>query len=361
MSPDAPACRWRRRSAVEEVVELGEGSCSSLGRGERDRLDLARLEVLVLDARVLSRRTVTSSQRLRVQRGAAAEPAVVDHLQQRGERLGVAVVRGGGEEEPVLAPLGQRPRRDRALAVDGVAAAARRRRSGSTGATWWASSTTSTSKAKRRAELRRRRSRRRRAAVAGRAASGSHAMLTMTRGKSRNGLACEAVAAAHLAPCSSLLTMTNSRPNFSRISSCHFSARLGGQTMTDRAGPVAEQQLLDHQAGLDRLAEADVVGEQQVRARRLQCPAQRLELVGLDVGAAAEWRLVGVRVRGGDRAPAHRVDERAEDVRVVERLGGDGLGQALVGATVWPTSSSQTTVSSSPSRSSSSDCRVTTW
>ena len=94
---------------------------------------------------------------------------------------------------------------------------------------------------------------------------------------------------------------------------------------------MAQQQLLDDEAGLDGLAEADVVGEQQIRARRLQRPAQRLELVGLDVGAAAEGRLVRVGVGGGDRAPAHGVDERGEGVGVVEGLGVDGLGKALVG------------------------------
>ena len=94
---------------------------------------------------------------------------------------------------------------------------------------------------------------------------------------------------------SSLLTISKSRPNFSRISSCHFSDRLGGQTMMTDAGTVPQQQLLDDQAGLDRLAQADVVGEQQVGPRGLQRAAQRLELVGLDVRAAAERRLVGVR------------------------------------------------------------------
>ena len=42
----------------------------------------------------------------------------------------------------------------------------------------------------------------------------------------------------------------------------------------DRAGPVAQQQLLDDQAGLDGLAEADVVGEQQVGARASSEPAR---------------------------------------------------------------------------------------
>ena len=52
------------------------------------------------------------------------------------------------------------------------------------------------------------------------------------------------------------------------------------------AGPVPQQQLLEDQAGLDGLAQADVVGEQQVGPRAGQRAAQRFELVGLDVRAA---------------------------------------------------------------------------
>jgi hypothetical protein len=65
---------------------------------------------------------------------------------------------------------------------------------------------------------------------------------------------------------SSLLTMVKSRPNFSRISSCHFSDRLGGHTIDRGPGPVAKKQLLDDEPGLDGLAQADVVGQQQVGA-----------------------------------------------------------------------------------------------
>ena len=51
------------------------------------------------------------------------------------------------------------------------------------------------------------------------------------------------------------------------------------------AGPMPQEQLLDHQSGLDGLAEADVVGEQQVGARGTEGATKRLELVGLDVHA----------------------------------------------------------------------------
>ena len=100
--------------------------------------------------------------------------------------------------------------------------------------------------------------------------------------------------------------------------------------MTTERARCRSSSSCDDQAGLDRLAEAHVVGEQQVRPRRLQGAAQRLELVGLDVRAAAERRLERVPVRRRDRAPAHGVDERGKRVRVVEAVGADRLGQALV-------------------------------
>ena len=54
------------------------------------------------------------------------------------------------------------------------------------------------------------------------------------------------------------------------------------------AGPVPQQQFLDDQPRLDRLAQADVVGQQQVRPGRPQRAAQRLQLVGLHVGTRPE-------------------------------------------------------------------------
>ena len=77
----------------------------------------------------------------------------------------------------------------------------------------------------------------------------------------------------------------------------------GGADHDHRARPVAQQELLDHQARLDRLAEADVVGEQKVGAGAGQGALERSELVGLDVGATAEGRLDGPVVGAGDGSP----------------------------------------------------------
>jgi len=45
---------------------------------------------------------------------------------------------------------------------------------------------------------------------------------------------------------------------------------------------VPQDQLLDDQTGLDRLAEPHIVGDQEVRARHPQRSHHRLELIVLD-------------------------------------------------------------------------------
>ena len=124
--------------------------------------------------------------------------------------------------------------------------------------------------------------------------------------------------------------MVKSRPNFSAISSRHFTVSPAGQTIMIAAGPVPQQQLLGDQAGLDGLAEADVVGEQQVDPGRVHRPGDRLELVVLDRDAGAERRLQRLDVGRGHRRPADRVEERGQPLRRVEPVLGH-LGQRAAG------------------------------
>ena len=65
----------------------------------------------------------------------------------------------------------------------------------------------------------------------------------------------------------------------------------------DQNGPcsMAEQQLLSDEASLDGLAEADVIGDEQVDPWHLQGTHDRVELVVLDRDAAPERRLEGLR------------------------------------------------------------------
>ena len=59
----------------------------------------------------------------------------------------------------------------------------------------------------------------------------------------------------------------------------------------DAADLLAQEQLADDQPRLDGLAEADVVGDEEVDAGQQQRLAQRLELVGHHLDAGAERRL----------------------------------------------------------------------
>ncbi len=71
----------------------------------------------------------------------------------------------------------------------------------------------------------------------------------------------------------------------------------GGRTGHDDVlDLLAEQQFSGDQAGLDRLAEADVIGDEEVHPRQAQCLLQRLELIGVDPDAGSEWGLEEVWV-----------------------------------------------------------------
>ena len=81
---------------------------------------------------------------------------------------------------------------------------------------------------------------------------------------------------------------------------------------------LAQQQFAGDEAGLDGLAEAGVVGDEQVDPREAKRLAQRLHLVGIDLDAGPERRLEQVRVGGRDAIPAQGVQKRAEMARRVE-------------------------------------------
>ena len=95
----------------------------------------------------------------------------------------------------------------------------------------------------------------------------------------------------------------------------------GGADHKDAVGAVAEQQLEDDHARLDRLAEAHVVRDEQVDAGHLDGANHGVELVVFDVDAAAKRRLELARV--GDRSgpPPDRIEERFEMSWLVETLG----------------------------------------
>ena len=89
---------------------------------------------------------------------------------------------------------------------------------------------------------------------------------------------------------------------------------------------MSQEQLLDDEACLDRLAQAGVVRDEEVHARESQRLAQRLHLVRIDLDARTEWRLKEIRVRRRDAIPAERVEEGRKLPGRIETLGATLLG-----------------------------------
>ena len=152
----------------------------------------------------------------------------------------------------------------------------------------------------------------------------SQSIDTISRGKCVNGLAATPAGRGAARAASRVSTMRNSRPNLSPHLVPPLQGERGRADDEHGAGPVAEEQLLDDQAGLDGLAQADVVGDQQVDAGHLQRPHHRVELVVLDRDARAERRLERPAVGGGDGAPAHGVEEGVEPAGSSKRSAGTG-------------------------------------
>ena len=75
---------------------------------------------------------------------------------------------------------------------------------------------------------------------------------------------------------------------------------------------AAEEEFLGDEAGLDGLAEAGVVGDEQVDAGEAEGLPQGLHLVGVEPDAGAERRLEEIAVGGGDAVPEERPVEGGE-------------------------------------------------
>jgi hypothetical protein len=77
------------------------------------------------------------------------------------------------------------------------------------------------------------------------------------------------------------------------------------------------------EAGFDRLAEADVVGDEEIHAGEQQGLPQRFELVGIEPDAGPEGGLEQLGIGGGDAVPAERVQIRGEQPRLIKPAFGD--------------------------------------
>jgi hypothetical protein len=93
----------------------------------------------------------------------------------------------------------------------------------------------------------------------------------------------------------------------------------GGAHDEHEVDPLPQQQLLGHQPRLDRLSEADVLGDEEVRPGEGERLHERRELVAHQLDACPERRLEELRVGGRDRVPLERMQVGGEQARVVDR------------------------------------------
>ena len=275
----------------------------------------AELAQIALEAAHHDRREVV----LAAHRDAAGEADGVEQLEERAEAVGVAVVRGRAEEEAVVEAGREIADGVRDLAVDRVAAAGGRR--GDVGLVEDEQALLGA-----RAEVlaqglavlgaAQERVRDDEAVMGGPRVHAEAALLAALRDElSRHHLEVETEAAAHLA----LPLKADGR----------------GAGDEDEVGLLAEDQLLEDEAGLDRLSEAHVIGDEEVGARELERLHQRGELMGHVFDARAERRLEARGVCRAHRVPAQRVEVRAEvgrRVEAIDRAEGVGLGLDDLGA-----------------------------
>jgi hypothetical protein len=86
----------------------------------------------------------------------------------------------------------------------------------------------------------------------------------------------------------------------------------------DGIDPTTEQQLARDETCLYGLAEADIVGDEEVDPRKLQGLAQRLKLISVNLDASSKRRLEQRRIGRGDRRPTQRVQVGRECSRLIE-------------------------------------------
>ncbi len=128
----------------------------------------------------------------------------------------------------------------------------------------------------------------------------------------------------------SRLKISKWRPKRFSISSRHWRRDGGGADDEHPVHALAEHQLLHDEAGFDGLAQAHVVGDEEVDAGQLERLLERSELVIEQVNAGAERGLEEPGVGGGDGAPLEGVEVGGEVAGLVEP--GGSAEAALRGA-----------------------------
>ena len=245
-------------------------------------------------------------------RDAAREAIRIEQLQQRGEAVRVTVVRRGGQEQPVLETLREIADRAGELRLDAVAPAG-----GRCGMV-------------RLVENQQAAGRHRPQPLAHWIRVGrvdQQVVGDQEAAVGAPGVDAEAAFTAHPGDMAPVEDYEDQPETVLQLALPLFQHRRwhGGD---DRLDLAAQEQLAGDQARLDGLAEAGVVGDEEVDAREAQGLAQRLHLVGVNRDAGAERGLeqVGVRRRGA--VPAQGIEEGGEVAGRVEPFGGES-GPAL--------------------------------
>ena len=98
----------------------------------------------------------------------------------------------------------------------------------------------------------------------------------------------------------------------------------GGRAGDDNPiDPSAQQQLSGDESGLHGLAEAHIVGDEEINARQSQRLAQRVELICVDPNACAKRCLKEARIGRRHAVPRQGAQVRGEQGGIVEAFLGD--------------------------------------
>ena len=88
----------------------------------------------------------------------------------------------------------------------------------------------------------------------------------------------------------------------------------------NRASAVAQDQFLSDQAGLDGLAEPNIISNQQIDPRHGKRPHHGIKLIIIHFNAAAKGRLKSFIIGGRNRSPSYRVEESVKELRRIKTL-----------------------------------------
>src|SRR5438309_944699 len=82
---------------------------------------------------------------------------------------------------------------------------------------------------------------------------------------------------------------------------------------------MTQDHFLHYETSFNGLAQANIVGDQQIDPRHGQRPHHRIKLVLINFNAAAEWGLQRAVVSLGNRPPTHCIQKSSQTLGMIER------------------------------------------